>query len=349
MKSFDLGKICTAFGAAPAIIAGDRSISYHDLGRNVAGTLSRLHGAGVRTGDYAAIWSDNSADMVILLLALMQQGTVAVPVNTRWPAAVTGKVLAGLNCRHLYVSDEFASAAELTGLKMIRIAELAAAGPLPAHPFPDGIPLDNTCDVMFTSGSTGEAKAALHLLQNHYYSALGSNENIHLKAGDRWMISLPLFHAGGLAIVFRCLLSGAAMVLPDEGLSLAETEITMSANVDDKFTAMLNVPIAIEDGEVKVEVEEATLDLKMHYDPATQLAADAQNRVLDLKGKRLSADEIFERLDRKTPVLVSVSGRMPDPFYLQCTKPDTLIVVLGIPSSPAPELLPQPASPPQVD
>jgi len=101
--------------------------------------------------------------------------------------------------------------------------------------------------------------------------------------------------------------------------------------------------------EFKVEAEEATLDLKMQYDPATQLAADAQNRVLDLRGKRLSADEVFERLDSKTPVLVSVSGRMPDPFYLQCTKPDTLIVVLGIPSSPAPELLPQPASPPQVD
>ena len=101
--------------------------------------------------------------------------------------------------------------------------------------------------------------------------------------------------------------------------------------------------------EFKVEVEEATLDLKMQYDPATQLAADAQNRVLDLRGKRLSADEVFERLDSKTPVLVSVSGRMPDPFYLQCTKPDTLIVVLGIPSSPAPELLPQPASPPQAD
>jgi O-succinylbenzoic acid--CoA ligase len=177
----------------------------------------------------------------------MQQGTVAVPVNTRWPAAVTGKVLAGLNCRHLYVSDEFAGTAELIRLKVIRIAELAAAGPLPAHPSPDGIPLDNTCDVMFTSGSTGEAKAALHLLQNHYYSALGSNENIHLKAGDRWMISLPLFHAGGLAIVFRCLLSGAAMVLPDEGLSLAENaekyQVTHFSLVGTQFHRMLHQTI----------------------------------------------------------------------------------------------------------
>jgi hypothetical protein len=54
-------------------------------------------------------------------------------------------------------------------------------------------------------------------------------------------------------------LGGEAGPAP-EGLSLAETEITMSANVDDKFTAMLNVPIAIEDGEVKVEVEEAWVE-----------------------------------------------------------------------------------------
>lgn len=45
-----------------------------------------------------------------------------------------------------------------------------------------------------------------------------------------------------------------------EGLALGETEITMSANVDDKFTAKLTVPIAIEDGDVVVELEEAWVE-----------------------------------------------------------------------------------------
>lgn len=45
-----------------------------------------------------------------------------------------------------------------------------------------------------------------------------------------------------------------------EGFSLAETEITMSANVDDKFTAMLTVPIHIHEGEVGVELEEAWVE-----------------------------------------------------------------------------------------
>lgn len=54
-------------------------------------------------------------------------------------------------------------------------------------------------------------------------------------------------------------LGGEAGPLP-EGLALGETEINISANVDDKFTAWLTVPIAIEDGGVEVELEEAWIE-----------------------------------------------------------------------------------------
>lgn len=90
-------------------------------------------------------------------------------------------------------------------------------------------------------------------------------------------------------------------------------------------------------------VEEAVLTLPMGYHPATQLSDNAQNRVLDLTGRRLSRDEALKRLGAKTPVLVSVSGLMPDRFYLQCAKPDTLIVTLGIDHAPASALLPRAA------
>jgi len=45
-----------------------------------------------------------------------------------------------------------------------------------------------------------------------------------------------------------------------QGLSLGETEIDISANVDDKFTAWLTAPLVIEDGEAKIEIEEAWLE-----------------------------------------------------------------------------------------
>lgn len=54
-------------------------------------------------------------------------------------------------------------------------------------------------------------------------------------------------------------LGGEAGPLP-EGLSLGEIEIDISANVDDKFTAWLTIPVVIEDGETVVEVEEAWIE-----------------------------------------------------------------------------------------
>lgn len=45
-----------------------------------------------------------------------------------------------------------------------------------------------------------------------------------------------------------------------EGLAIGETEIDISANVDDKFTAWLTTGIHIEDGEAHLDVEEAWLE-----------------------------------------------------------------------------------------
>lgn len=54
-------------------------------------------------------------------------------------------------------------------------------------------------------------------------------------------------------------LGGEAGLAP-EGFSLAETEIDVSANVDDKFTAWLTLPLVVEDGETEVEIEEAWIE-----------------------------------------------------------------------------------------
>ena len=45
-----------------------------------------------------------------------------------------------------------------------------------------------------------------------------------------------------------------------QGLSIGETEIDMSANVDDKFTAWLTLPVVFEDGAIEVELEEAWIE-----------------------------------------------------------------------------------------
>lgn len=128
----------------------------------------------------------------------------------------------------------------------------------------------------------------------------------------------------------------------------------MASNISEKCLVQVTIPKItwevvgarkpkIEWPKLQVQVDETLLQLTMDYRPSSQISDDAQNRIVDLKGRRLDRDEIGKRLKAKTPVLVSVSGRMPDEFYLQCTTPDTLIVILGVPDSPAPQFLPREA------
>ncbi len=76
--------------------------------------------------------------------------------------------------------------------------------------------LTNAATVIFTSGSSGEAKAVVHSLENHYFNAVGSNQNIPLQPGDRWLLSLPLYHVSGMGIVWRCMLGGGDIVFPQK-------------------------------------------------------------------------------------------------------------------------------------
>ena len=63
--------------------------------------------------------------------------------------------------------------------------------------------------------------------------------------------------------------------------------------------------------------------------------------VVDLKGQPLNREQILARLRHETPVWVSVDGKKPDPYYLQLTYPEALIVILGDrEKAPRPDLLP---------
>ena len=118
---------------------------------------------------------------------------------------------------------------------------MASSKPEPAALFEEGppdfsrrsrpadIPQERPATIIFTSGSTGAPKAALHTFGNHYHSALGSNANIALRPGDRWLHSLPLYHVGGLSIIFRCLLAGATVAFPQPGTTLGESIAGLAA------------------------------------------------------------------------------------------------------------------------
>lgn len=67
----------------------------------------------------------------------------------------------------------------------------------------------------------------------------------------------------------------------------------------------------------------------------------AETEVVDLKGKRLSHQQILQRLAKETPVLISTNRTMIEEYYLQTMKPDTLVLVLSYwDGAPATQLFP---------
>jgi O-succinylbenzoic acid--CoA ligase len=211
----------------PALIADGETISYRDCHGIVAATADLLLEAGIAGGERVAIISPNSWEYAILLHALWRTGAVACPVSPRFPEEAIRRLLSRLGCGTVYDPLDRITWGKRDGIRKIGPAWLrrAKASNLTRVQEPVTWDLERDATITFTSGSSGDPKAVLHTLSNHYYSALGSNRNIPVEPGDRWLLSLPLFHVGGLGILFRMALNGGAVVLPAEKESIAASII----------------------------------------------------------------------------------------------------------------------------
>lgn len=262
-------------GDRPAVVRGDRVLSFAELRDCVAAAAAALRQAGCAPGDRVAVLAPNSPDYLVWLLALLRLGAVCCPMNTRLPNRTVADLLRRIDCRKLVtqVPDEQGLGNRVT---LIRGRDRAAAGASPvadthmelAEPHAGRgrdraaagdpsveedrgsiMPLGRPATIVFTSGSTGAPKAVLHSYGNHYYNALGSNRNLPLAAGDRWLLDLPLYHVGGLGILFRCLLAGAAVVMPDRGETLdavlSRYEVTHLSVVATQLHRLLQQPESV--------------------------------------------------------------------------------------------------------
>ena len=202
--------------AAPkdAALIGARGVtSFEELDRLVSAAAVRL--GELELGSRVALYVQRDERYVALLLALIRAGHVACPLSDRIPPRGVTPLLGKAACSALISDDEELLRTAGANLLRPKPEDLLREGQQFAEP--TDIPLGRPATIIFTSGSTGVPKAALHTFGNHYHSALGSNANIALRPDDRWLHSLPLYHVGGLSILFRCLLAGATVALPQQG------------------------------------------------------------------------------------------------------------------------------------
>jgi len=163
---------------------------------------------GVQVGQVVALGELSTAEMIISIWACMLGGLITFPLNIRFPEASITAILTDINPA-MVISDT-----SYPDHNVVSFSELIieARQVTPRDP-----PLFNelaAASLLMTSGSSGGVKYVQHSHHNHIASARGANENIQLDPSDRWLLNLPLYHIGGLAILFRTVLSGAALVIP---------------------------------------------------------------------------------------------------------------------------------------
>ena len=228
-----------------ALIIGEQVWNYGELGEMVDHYCAGLLGQGVTPGQQVAVLLPNGLAYVCLVHALARLGVVLVPLNTRLTVAELGWQVQQSDCHLLiYGAETAAVATQLTAAVACVAVDAAALAWEGARDAPEtrffqktGFLLDAPQAIVFTSGTTGQPKGAVLTFANHFWSATASSYRLGLSPEERWLSCLPLYHVGGLAVVFRSCLYGTAIVLHERfdleafDASLDRDQITLTSLV----------------------------------------------------------------------------------------------------------------------
>jgi O-succinylbenzoic acid--CoA ligase len=198
--------------------------TYRQLNEAVAAMASQLTAAGVDTGSRVAALLPNRVEYVWLIHALARLGATLVPLNIRLTPEELRWQLDRAQCALLVCADT--SEAQATALDGNRWRTISVDPPTQpgvkalrkfrvdmaaGHHRP--LDLEAIQGLVFTSGTTGRPKGALLTFANQLWGAAASAYRLGTDPLDRWLVCMPLYHIGGIAIIFRCCLYGTAVIL----------------------------------------------------------------------------------------------------------------------------------------
>lgn len=210
------------FGAAPAVVSEDQTgISYSDLEESATAVARAFLAHGLEIGERVAIWAPNSADWIIAALGLQMAGGVLVPINTRLKGPEAQYILAASGTRFLitvsgFLGVDYAALIQTGNLPRLEaVLLLTGRSSAPSVAWPEflaaGNPVSTTaartrlecltpdsfCDMLFTSGTTGQPKGALTTHGQNIRQYLAYSAALNLTPNDRYLILNPFFHAFG--------------------------------------------------------------------------------------------------------------------------------------------------------
>jgi O-succinylbenzoic acid--CoA ligase len=212
-----------------AIQCGEVRWSFAELDQRVTRLARQLATAGVCQGERVALLAANGLPYVVTVHALTRLRAILVPLNTRLTYKELEWQIRDVSALHL-LSDVFHQgiAADIVQaipklIQGILLVEpetsdivLGGSGEDSNVSLYSLIDLGATQAIMYTSGTTGNPKGVIVTYGMQWWNAVGSALNLGHYRDDCWLACLPLFHIGGLSILFRSIIYGISVILHEK-------------------------------------------------------------------------------------------------------------------------------------
>ncbi|MEZ8632906.1 o-succinylbenzoate--CoA ligase [Vibrio lentus] len=204
-----------------ALVTPNRAYTWQQVFVLVSEYQQQLSHQGLSEGDVLTIVGKNQAEVIPAYLAALNLGVVCAFTMPQPKARLTQKLesLYGqLDRRYLWLLDSCGlDHSDAVDLKTVLVTlpclnEVKVDGDdKPTTPQNPNFNPQSLASIVFTSGSTGNPKAVAHTLQQHLCSAQGLLDVFNFEQADTWLLSLPMYHVSGLAIVHRWLAAGGCI------------------------------------------------------------------------------------------------------------------------------------------
>ncbi len=209
-----------------AVVDGDMRLTYEQFFRRCDRWASALQAFGVGQGDRVAYIAPNTHAQLESFYAVPQLGAVLVPINYRLTpddfAYIINHSGARVVCAHgdyLDVVDGIRD--QLRGVERFVALEgskegwldyegtIAGASGAVVRP---ALSEDDLLTINYTSGTTARPKGVMITHRNAYMNTVGTLIHLHMTPAERYLWTLPMFHANGWTFVWTVTAAGGAHI-----------------------------------------------------------------------------------------------------------------------------------------
>lgn len=193
------------------VIYQDETWHFLDIYRKKIEIQSILNAKKVQRGAHIAIILPNIPEYIASVFAIMGIAAIFVPINTRLTDREIIWQLRQAEIDLIITTMDYKNH-DFNGIEVVFVDEQVDLSEI-SKISDRKIALEDIACFVFTSGTTGTPKIVPLSYGNFFFGAFSSAQRLGLDTSDNWLLTMPLYHLGGLSIVFRSVLYGTTITL----------------------------------------------------------------------------------------------------------------------------------------